>query len=328
MILVRLLLASIPLEVDLSFTVTLPPEAKPGPVNVKTTNAITLTWSTDSCAGAIDQAGNPVPNASPQQIGGRCSDSKGNPVNINPNAVFPTGLSTLRLRRGLGSNSTSTDLLPTVQNTAALAGNTRQVTISNLASYPSDYYALIIVATDANGNLVHGQSQFFGIQNTDPLPPMGQIQLWSPLDGSYWLANSQYRIRWALLASSIPTDFFYIDLLTPDNLLVARLLDATSPNTGDLLLGAGNPLNYTAWTIDPALRNKQFRLRITGLTVVNGVINNITAANPIVTSGVFFVGPAKPSTLTVSAAWSSTSRLATAFATGAVSIAAASLLFV
>ncbi|KAH6598052.1 hypothetical protein BASA50_003935 [Batrachochytrium salamandrivorans] len=264
-----------------------------GPVSAQTPS-ISLSWSTDSCAGAVDATGKLISGGSPSPILGSCRDAKGTPVSINLAAVFPAGLKTLSLRRGLSSNSTSTDLLPSVVNSAALAGNTRQVTITNLGRFPSDYYALSISAIDANGNLVRGQSQFFSIQNTGPLPTMAQIQLWSPLDGSYWLANAEYRVRWEMLQTSLVPDFFHLDLLTSDNLLAARLVESMPPNTGDTLLGAGRPLNYTVWNIDKALRNKRFKLRVTGVFVLNGVVQNITSANPMVESGVFFVGPAKP----------------------------------
>ncbi|XJO75858.1 hypothetical protein BDV3_006471 [Batrachochytrium dendrobatidis] len=282
-----------------------------GPVSVQTPS-ITLSWTTDTCAGAIDSTGKSVVGGSLSPIQGSCRDSKGQPVNINLGGVFPTGLQTLTLRRGLGSNSTSTDLLPTVVNSAALAGNARQVTITNLSRFPSDYYALSLSAIDANGNLVRGQSQFFSIQNTNPLPTMAQMQLWSPLDGSYWLANADYRVRWEMLQTNLVPDFFHLDLLTSDGLLAARLMESMPPNTGDKLLGAGRPLNFTVWSIDKALRNKRFKLRVTGVFVVNGVVQNITSANPMVESGVFFVGPAKP---TVSGACSRTGDLRWSLAT-------------
>nr|KAJ3420818.1 hypothetical protein HK105_005187 [Polyrhizophydium stewartii] len=124
----------------------------------------------------------------------------------------------------------------------------------------------------------------------------GSMQLWSPLPGSYWLAGTEYRIRWEMLQKAIVPDFFHVDLLTSEGLLAARLFEAYPPNTDDTLLGAGRPLNYTIWAIDPALRNKRFKLRITGVFVSNGIIQPVTSTNPTVDSGVFFVGPVKPDT--------------------------------
>ncbi|KAI8924292.1 hypothetical protein BC831DRAFT_466195 [Entophlyctis helioformis] len=290
-----------------SFTVQPVGFTAPGPVVAATTASITLRWTTDTCAGATDGRGNAVNSGTPRRINGQCFDSNNRNIIIDDTRTFPQGLSALSLRRGIGSNSPEQyDLLKSVTNSPALAGVARTITITNLNQYPSDYYSLYVAATDSRGNLIQGQSPFFAIRNVEELPRIGSMQLWSPLDGSYWLANAEYRVRWELLPLATVPDYFNVDLLTADGQFIARLLETVPPNTGDVLLGESRPLNYTIWSIDPALRNKRFKLFVTGVFVVGGVVQPITEANPQVTSGVFFVGPVKPKT---SAAFGSSKQM-------------------
>jgi hypothetical protein len=123
----------------------------------------------------------------------------------------------------------------------------------------SGYYSLVLQATDVNGFIVSGTSPIFGIQRgQEPLPPLNQLTLYSPLSGSYWLANAEYRVRFGLLPVGGIPDRYNVDLLTPDGTqVVARVAEAAPPLGSDTLLGSNNLLNYTVWKIDKALANRR-----------------------------------------------------------------------
>jgi hypothetical protein len=134
----------------------------------------------------------------------------------------------------------------------------------------------------------------FGVRNREPLPPLNTLTLYSPLRGSFWLANAEYRVRFGVLPTGGIPDRYHVDLMTPDGTqVVARVLEAAPPLGNDTLLGTNNQLNYTVWRIDKALANRQFQLRVTGVGFSGGVVREIQGA-PTAMSGVFFIGPAKP----------------------------------
>jgi hypothetical protein len=119
------------------------------------------------------------------------------------------------------------------------------------------------------------------------------LTLYSPLKGSFWLANAVYRVRFGVLPGGIIPDRYHVDLLTPQGQVVARVLEAVPPLGNDTLLGNSNQLNYTVWKIDRALANRRFQIRVTGVSMFGANIISIPNA-PTATSGIFFIGPAKP----------------------------------
>ncbi|KAJ2999749.1 hypothetical protein HDV02_001992, partial [Globomyces sp. JEL0801] len=176
---------------------------------------------------------------------------------------------------------------------AKFAGG-KSFTLSNVGSIKSDYYTFTLSAKDSNGNIVRGQSPTFGIQGVGPLPALGSLKLHTPMTGSFWLANTKYRIRFEVGATKLIPDAYHVDLLTPNDVLVARVLEAAIPFSKDDLLGPNNPLNYTIWDVPKELTNRQFKIRVTGV----GLRDQTTIVDftdpPTVTSGVFYIGPAKP----------------------------------
>jgi hypothetical protein len=117
--------------------------------------------------------------------------------------------------------------------------------------------------------------------------------LHSPLKGSFWLANSEYRIRFEILPTGLIPDRYHVDLLTPAGDIVSRVIEAGPPLANDTLLGTSRPLNYTIWKIPKEMSNRRFKLRVTGVQMSGSV--TITMANPATAeSGVFYIGPVKP----------------------------------
>lgn len=116
--------------------------------------------------------------------------------------------------------------------------------------FPSDYYTLVLEATDDLGNKVVGQSAIFALKSKDPLPQVNTINIYSPLNGSYWLAGSTHRIRIAvdpngiLQPSRFTTELLYVDGS------VAQIISSSMPlMANDTLLGnrPDQMLNYTVW---------------------------------------------------------------------------------
>jgi hypothetical protein len=136
---------------------------------------IQFQWTYDTCAGSLNANGQLVKK--PVKKGVECVDENGRPTG-RPiiKEIFPTGFSSVRLLKGLTGGETF-NLLPEILNSPILVGGFQNFTISNLARFKSDYYALSLIANDVNGNLVKGQSPIFIIQNTDPVPASGNFWL-------------------------------------------------------------------------------------------------------------------------------------------------------
>lgn len=283
-----------------SFYVTasgLDPFAK---VDASKTASIDFTWDTDSCALTRDATGNTVVGAKRNE-NGACVDGSGTTLQVpeDMSKVFPNGFTSLQLKQGFAADAPVTNLLTSVPNSGSFVGIQKKFTLSNLASMKSDYYTLMLAAVDANGNLVRGQSPVIAIQAQGTLPPLSKINLYSPLTGAYWLANTEYRIRFEVPpASGLTPDRFHVDLLTPSGTVIARVIEASFPLAQDDLLGTNHYLNYTIWKVPKELNNRSFKLRVTGALTqgADGFVN--LSDPPVVESGIFFIGPAKPDNTT------------------------------
>ncbi|KAI8912833.1 hypothetical protein EDD86DRAFT_188100 [Gorgonomyces haynaldii] len=264
------------------FFVTLP-TLTDGVVNGQQQASLTFTWAWDSCAGALDSVGRPVQATS---INGFCVYNTNLQVlNQDPAKLFPNGLQTLELRQGFGTTSQTTSLLPATNNAAFATSKT--FTISGINSRPTGYYVISMTAIDGDGNFVAGQSAPFGILNGGTLPPRNAITFVSPLKGSLWGADAEYRVRWQVDPSRELPETYSLDLVTPNNeLTVYRIKDRAFPIFPfDTVLGTQNPCNYTVWKIPASLQNKKFRLKLVGNFASGQTLN--------ATSDVFFIGPAK-----------------------------------
>ncbi|KAJ3273403.1 hypothetical protein HDV01_004473 [Terramyces sp. JEL0728] len=257
-------------------------------IDVLHTSQIQFTWSWDTCAGQVLN-GNRV-NGATVGTDGKCQY---NGVDTAPptanNAIFSSGFTTLSLTAGFASG-TQINLLPSVpNNNGNFIAITHSLTLTNPKQYPSGYYTLQLAAQDTDGNVVKGQSPIYAFKNTDPLPPAQKINLYSPLTGSYWLANSQYRIRFEIAPGGYQPDHFHVDLLSPTGTLVQRVLENVLPLANDDLLGSNHMLNYTLWNVTSDMANRQFKLRITGVQDIGGKVVALPSP-PTTTSGIFFIG--------------------------------------
>jgi hypothetical protein len=132
------------------------------------------------------------------------------------------------------------------------------------STLPSGYYSLVV-----RSNTDVGVSNYFAVST------ISQASWFvSPLQGAYWPANSLYRIRYF---STAPIQLLHLDLLTPQGLLVSRILEYQTSLADDELLGS--PLAYVLWRIPRELANRKFRLSISN-----------AATNATFTSGIFTVG--------------------------------------
>ncbi|KAJ3252704.1 hypothetical protein HK103_001317 [Boothiomyces macroporosus] len=262
-------------------------------IDVLNTNQVQFTWSWDTCAGQVDGSGNRVVGATVGSDGKCQYNGVDTHSPSSNNAVFSSGFTTLSLTAGF-TGSTQINLLPSVaSNNGDFIALTHSLTLTNLQQYPSGYYTLQLAAQDSDGNPVKGQSPIYAFKNKDPLPPVQKINLYSPLGGSYWLANAEYRIRFEIAPGGYQPDHFHVDLLTPAGQLITRILENAQPLANDDLLGSNHMLNYTLWNITSDLANRQFRLKITGVQDIGGKVVTLPDP-PTTTSGIFFIGPVKP----------------------------------
>ncbi|KAJ3273404.1 hypothetical protein HDV01_004474 [Terramyces sp. JEL0728] len=258
-------------------------------IDVTTAQSITFRWEWDTCALQTDGGGTLVPNA--VNLGGHCQYNGQNTFPPKDKSkVFPNGLQTLMMTYGFATGQ-SVDLLPSVsKNDGHFVAETHSITIDNLSNFQSGYYSLSMSAIDANGDLVKGSSPILVFKNTQPLPAIQQITLYSPLQGSYWLPNKNYRIRFEVLPTGFQPTNFHVDIYNSQGVKITRVLTAATPFANDTLLGPNHPLNYTEWTIDPSLANQKIKIKLTGVQVIgNNVVELPTA--PTAMSGAFLVGP-------------------------------------
>ncbi|KAJ3252703.1 hypothetical protein HK103_001316 [Boothiomyces macroporosus] len=257
-------------------------------IDVTTTKSITFRWEWDSCALQTDGGGDRVPAVN---LGGQCqfNGQKTFPPK-DKTAVFPNGLQTLFMSYGFATGQ-KVDLLPSVpKNDGNFVAITHSITIDNLSNFQSGYYSLSMSAIDADGNLVKGSSPMLIFKNTQPLPDIQQITLYSPLQGSYWLPNKQYRIRLEVLPTGFQPTNFHVDVYNAQGNLITRVLTAATPFANDTLLGPDHPLNYTLWTIDPSFANQKVKIKLTGVQVIGNNVVELPSA-PTTFSGYFLIGP-------------------------------------
>jgi hypothetical protein len=115
----------------------------------------------------------------------------------------------------------------------------------------------------------------------------------SPLAGSFWVANVDYRVRFEGAAGvTLPTRY-HMDLLTPAGDLVQRISEALPPLAGDTLLGTNRNVFYLIWKVAKELANRKYKIRVTGVNS-NGDTTLPLSVPFVAESGMFFIGPAKP----------------------------------
>ncbi|KAJ3081002.1 hypothetical protein HK102_002648, partial [Quaeritorhiza haematococci] len=212
------------------------------------TNTIQLVWSWDTCA--------------PREQGRRSPCSQATAATPD---IFPRGLSQFILRKNFPGSSLYEEI-PLAPNNfsqpqfAVSTNSSNPFFITQLSRFKSDYYSVLIQAQDSFGQTVQGASEYFVIQNTEPLPQVNPVEIVTPAQGSLWLAetfNLPYLIRWRFLNIGAFPDTVSINLIYAENNTQAAqiLIDSREyfPDNS-----TGTTLNATNWVIPAFLGNHRY----------------------------------------------------------------------